>query len=145
MLHALYLQHLLTTRKAIDFDSESAYSTDRLFESGGGLMFGVLTACDQAGNEVLLKAFSGSLGGRRNLPHWAPHVVNDQDYDVYMKQYDQNIKKHAGRAQHAPLPRKPFPTTTASTTWRPSTVPGFLSPHVFLLPTSLPAAGIVVR
>lgn len=106
MLHALYLQHLLTTRKAIDFDSESAYSTDRLFESGGGLMFGVLTACDQAGNEVLLKAFSGSLGGRRNLPHWAPHVVNDQDYDVYMKQYDQNIKKLAGRAQQATLSQK---------------------------------------
>lgn len=72
MLHALYLQHLLTTRKAIDFDSESAYSTDRLFESGGGLMFGVLTACDQAGNEVLLKAFSGSLGEGATYPTGPP-------------------------------------------------------------------------
>lgn len=56
-------------------------------------MFGVLVARDTMGNEVLLKAFSGSLGGKRNLQGWAKHVVSDQDYDAYLVQHDHKIKE----------------------------------------------------
>ncbi len=105
-LHALYLQHLLATRKAIDFDAGCHYSTDRLFMNGGGIMFGVMVARDRSGNEVLLKAFSGSLGGVRNLPGWAAHLVDDCEYDAYMQQYDHRIKALEGTAEQAALSHK---------------------------------------
>ena len=102
-LHALYLQHLLLTKRCVDFDALSSYPLDRFFESGGGIMFGVLVAQDKEGNEVLLKAFSGSLGGKRNLPGWAKHLVSDQAYDAYMKMYDQRIREQDNAQERAKL------------------------------------------
>jgi len=105
-LHALYLQHLLAEKRAVDFESECSISTDRFFQKGGGIMFGVLTARDREGNEVLLKAFSGSLGGKRNLPGWALHLVDEQDYTAYLQQYDNRIKELAGSPEQAALSRE---------------------------------------
>lgn len=105
-LHALYLQHLLLTKRCVDFDAQCSYSIDRFFESGGGIMFGVLVAQDKDGNEILLKAFSGSLGGKRNLPGWAKHLVKDQAYDSYMQMYDQRIKEQDDELMRIELSQK---------------------------------------
>ena len=91
--HALYLQQLMLEEGFIDFDGERNISTKSFFEEGQGSMFAVLLAEDQQGNEVLLKAYSGSCQGRRNLSGWVPHIVEEQDYARYIATYDPPIKE----------------------------------------------------
>lgn len=55
-------------------------------------MFGVLVARDAEGHTILLKAFSGSCQGHRNLPGWVSHIVEESEYQDYMERYDQKIK-----------------------------------------------------
>lgn len=95
--HARHLQQLLLEEGVVDFDGEGKVSTKRFFEPGGGIMFGVLVARDEGGNEVLLKAYSGLLGGIRNLPGWAGHVVSKEAWQDFTECYDSVIKSEPDR------------------------------------------------
>ncbi len=90
--HARYLMHLLDTTGAIDFDGDASLPTADLFKPGSGRMFAVMTALDEAGNEVLLKAFSGQLGGRRTIEGWVPHPLDAHTWDAYLAEHDPPIK-----------------------------------------------------
>ena len=95
--HARFLMHLLDTTGAVDFDGDSTIPTSSLFGEGKGRMFAVMTALDREGNEVLLKAFSGHLGGRRTIPGWVAHPLDDETYRAYLEEHDPPIKA-LGRA-----------------------------------------------
>ena len=86
--HARFLMHLLDTTGAVDFDGDSTIPTSSLFGEGKGRMFAVMTALDREGNEVLLKAFSGHLGGRCTIPGWVAHPLDDETYRAYLEEQD---------------------------------------------------------
>jgi tRNA pseudouridine32 synthase/23S rRNA pseudouridine746 synthase len=90
--YALHLQQLLLKEGCIDYDSNREIQIESFFTEGGGSMFGVLVAHDQNGNEILLKAFSGSCQGRRNLYGWVPHLIANDDYAGYLDKH--NLKIH---------------------------------------------------
>jgi len=92
-MHARVLQHLLLTTAVVDFDAEGSLGIEGFFAAKGGAMFGVLVAIDQEGNEVLLKAFSGSCLGRRNLPGWVGHLIDDDTFLQYERSFDPHIKE----------------------------------------------------
>ncbi len=104
--HALVLMHLLTTSKVIDFDGDASFPVSSLFADRGGLMFGVLVAEDADGNEVVLKAFSGSCKGQLNLVGWVPHLVDPQAYEAYLATYDRKIKALEKGAEQQALSRQ---------------------------------------
>ncbi len=90
--HARYLMHLLDTTGVIDFDAASSLPTSNLFVPGEGRMFAVMTALDDEGNEVLLKAFSGQLVGRRSIEGWVPHPLDEEAYQAYLSEHNPPIK-----------------------------------------------------
>ena len=92
-IHARYLMHLFDAYKVIDFDGDGTIPTATLFSPGEGRMFAVMTAIDAAGNEVLLKAFSGQLGGRRTIAGWVPHPLEQEAYQTYLAHHDPPIKE----------------------------------------------------
>ncbi len=102
LTHALLLQQLLLTNRVVDFEGEGKVPIDGFFFPGGGAMFGVLVALDQNGNEVLLKAFSGSCMGHLNLPGWVTHLVDEEAYTRYLGLFDVPIKELGIRAEAAP-------------------------------------------
>ncbi|NCC66003.1 MAG: hypothetical protein EOM15_15280, partial [Spirochaetia bacterium] len=89
--YALHLQQLLLKEGFVDYDGKREVSVDAFFTEGSGSMFGVLVAKDQKGNEILLKAYSGSCQGRRNLYGWVPHLIADEDYERYLSTHDLQI------------------------------------------------------
>ena len=93
LLHARVLQHHLLTTGVVDFDADCSVSISGFFAPKGGAMFGVLVAIDKEGNEVLLKAFSGSCLGRRNLPGWVDHLIDDETFLQYERTFDPQIKE----------------------------------------------------
>lgn len=93
LLHARVLQHHLLTTGVVDFDADCSVSISGFFAPKGGAMFGVLVAIDKEGNEVLLKAFSGSCRGRRNLPGWVDHLIDDETFLQYERTFDPQIKE----------------------------------------------------
>ncbi len=90
--HASYLASLIERTGFVDFDGDKAISYSSLFESGQGRMLAVMTAVDEAGDEVLLKAFSGTFGSVRNLTGWVAHPLAEDKYQHYLKLYDPQIK-----------------------------------------------------
>lgn len=74
-----HLVRNLETAGRVDFDcmvapADSSLSVARLIQEKGKMM-GVLVATDVAsGSTVVLKAFSGKLGGRWEIPGWAPSI-----------------------------------------------------------------------
>jgi len=90
--HARYLAALLKRTGFIDFDGEKTIPYSSLFESGQGRMLAVMTAIDESGSGVLLKAFSGTFGSVRNLTGWVAHPLAEDEYQQYLKLYDPQIK-----------------------------------------------------
>ncbi|MBO7122170.1 MAG: RluA family pseudouridine synthase [Treponema sp.] len=54
-------------------------------------MFGALVCLDQAGNEVVLRAFSGSYDGKWNRPGWAPPLFDEEKYNAAILPNDKKI------------------------------------------------------
>ena len=94
-LHARYLAHLITKTGFLDFDSNKTIPTIDLFKPQSGVMIGVLLGIDEKGDEVLLKAVSGQ---NRNLSHYVPHVISEEEYQRYLNEYDPLIKDPANTA-----------------------------------------------
>ncbi|MGD9926557.1 MAG: RluA family pseudouridine synthase [Sphaerochaeta sp.] len=99
--YALHLQQLLLKNGVVDFEGEGKVPINGFFLPGGGGMFGVLVARDQNGNEVLLKAFSGSCMGHLNLPGWVDHLVDEESYHEYLRMFDAPIKEIGRLAEAA--------------------------------------------
>lgn len=91
--HAHYLIHLLKSTGFIDFDGPCNIPTTSLFAPGAGRMFAVMSAVDEEGHEVLLKAFSGHLAGRRTIAGWVAHPMDEYTYHAYLSQHDPPIKE----------------------------------------------------
>lgn len=62
-----------TLAKAIAHGLMQELASDPAFEQEGK-MYGVLFASNKAGEQVVLKAFSGLLQGQENVPGWAPYL-----------------------------------------------------------------------
>lgn len=69
------------------------FSTDCLFGSGKGQMFGVLVCKDSQGRQVVLKAFSGQYNGHFLVPGWVPPLLDTKAYDEQVEGDDKTIKK----------------------------------------------------
>ncbi len=99
--YALHLQQLLLAHGFVDFEGRKEVPIDNFFHPGGGAMFAVLVARDQEGDEILLKAFSGSCQGHLNLFGWVPHIVEADDYAQHLATYDASIKEWGLRSEQA--------------------------------------------
>ena len=64
---------------------------DALFEFNG--MFGVLVCADSAGNEIILRAFSGSAGGRWNIDGFVPPLFDEGKYNAAIAINDAEIHR----------------------------------------------------
>lgn len=54
-------------------------------------MFGALVCLDDAGNEVVLRAFSGSYDGKWNRDGWAPPLFDEEEYKAAILPNDKRI------------------------------------------------------
>jgi hypothetical protein len=94
--HALKLMQELELHKCLDFDlpekqRDPELSTDWLYSDMRGKMFGVLVCEDEAGNEIVLKAFSSKYNGFRSVPSWVPPVVDEARFDAEIEAGNQVI------------------------------------------------------
>jgi tRNA pseudouridine32 synthase / 23S rRNA pseudouridine746 synthase len=83
-----------------------------------GKMYGVLLAIDQHGQQQVLKAFSGLLDGRTDLPGWVPPIPGRQQVaaaEVRTLEQLTVIKQDIGQLQQLPA-RKEYATRLAEYT-----------------------------
>jgi tRNA pseudouridine32 synthase / 23S rRNA pseudouridine746 synthase len=91
--HALALMQQIQTRGCIDNGTDPAFSTAPLFGESRGQMFGVLECRTDAGESVILKAFSGQYTGRWLADGWAPPLINPDTFDRLVEPVDRRIKQ----------------------------------------------------
>ncbi len=96
--YAQQLMKELETLKRIDFECiqelvDPRFSTDYLFGEALGQMFGVLECEDEAGNIVVLRAFSCQYNAVWNIEGWVPPVFDVDAYDQIMVPGDGAIKE----------------------------------------------------
>ncbi len=93
--YAVELINKLESFKRIDFENEipnPALSTDYLFGSGGGQMFGVLLCRTADGADKVLKAFSGQYNGHWYVPGWVNPILDTEEFTLMVEQRDPVIK-----------------------------------------------------
>lgn len=83
--HALALFAKLKEEGCLDYDVPKAkrnplFSTESLYTTRVGQMFGVLVAKDGKGKEIVLKAFSSQQNGEWEVPGWSPPLVPMEKY-----------------------------------------------------------------
>lgn len=88
---ALLLQEALDLHKTLDFEGEKCISTDYLFGPAMGQMFGVLVCEDKAGNEVVLKAFSGQYDGEWIIPGWVGPIADPGTFTQIVKANNERL------------------------------------------------------
>ncbi len=59
---------------------------------GEAKMLGILACDDAEGNRVVLKAFSGQVGGRWVIPGWCEPAFSVSDYNYVLENADQKVK-----------------------------------------------------
>jgi hypothetical protein len=92
---ALELFDRMEAAGRIDFDSpepDPRLSTDYLYGRAGGQMFGVLSARDQSGATVVLKAFSGQYNSVWELDGWVPPLIDTARFKRDTFEAEQRIK-----------------------------------------------------
>ncbi len=87
----------LEKHRRLDFDRPTAeadprLSTAPLFGPARGQMFGVLTARNDAGETVILRAFSGMHNGRWEAPGWEPPLFPVTRFHAVMDPSEIRIK-----------------------------------------------------
>jgi hypothetical protein len=85
----LALMEQLRKHGRIDFETPAVeadplLSTDRLYTEARGKMIGVLICEDAAGKEIVLRAFSSKYNGVRNVPGWAPPLMDEERFMAVM-------------------------------------------------------------
>lgn len=68
---------------------------EKLPLEGEGKMLGILACDDADGNRVVLKAFSGQVGGQWGIPGWCEPAFSISDYNAILEETDRQVKKLA--------------------------------------------------
>ena len=105
--HAKDLMKKLDTFGHIDFFKpssrpDSRCSTESLFSSARGKMFGVLLCRDARGKEIVLYAFSGQFNGRWQVPGWVGPLFDVPAFHRCQDEREREIKA-LGRAMDEEL------------------------------------------
>ena len=78
----------LALRLMADLDS----GEERLPLEGEGKMLGILACDDAEGNRVVLKAFSGQVGGQWVIPGWCEPAFSIPEYNAILEETDRQVK-----------------------------------------------------
>ena len=81
----------LALRLMADLDSGEV----KLPLDGEGKMLGILACDDTDGNRVVLKAFSGQVGGQWVIPGWCEPAFSVSDYSAILEETDRQVKELA--------------------------------------------------
>ncbi len=65
---------------------------EKLPLNGEGKMLGILACDDADGNRVVLKAFSGQVGGQWVIPGWCEPAFSVSEYNAILEETDQQVK-----------------------------------------------------
>ena len=65
---------------------------EKLPLEGEGKMLGILACDDAEGNRVVLKAFSGQVGGQWVIPGWCEPAFSISEYNAILEETDQQVK-----------------------------------------------------
>ena len=65
---------------------------EKLPLEGEGKMLGILACDDADGNRVILKAFSGQVGGQWVIPGWCEPAFSISEYNAILEETDQQVK-----------------------------------------------------
>ena len=68
---------------------------EKLPLEGEGKMLGILACDDAEGNRVVLKAFSGQVGGQWVIPGWCEPAFSVSGYDAILEETDRQVKRLA--------------------------------------------------
>lgn len=93
----LELMNLLRSEKRIDFSisadlADPRYSTDYLYGSALGKMFGIMAAKIRGGGIRFFKSFSGQYNGAWEVPGWVGPVFNLTDFHLIHDPREREIK-----------------------------------------------------
>jgi len=66
---------------------------ERLPLDGEGKMLGILVCDDADGNRVVLKAFSGQVGGQWEFPGWCGPAFSVSEYSAILAETDRKVKQ----------------------------------------------------
>ncbi|BHH85013.1 hypothetical protein [Desulforhopalus sp. 52FAK] len=94
--YALELIAELEEKKRIDFhspDPQLIFSTDSLWETRGGQMFGVLECVDAYGKTVVLRAFSGQFNAHWLVEGWVQPAFDLDGYYQLLPEIEASIQK----------------------------------------------------
>ncbi|MFH2123783.1 MAG: hypothetical protein ABIJ50_09925 [Pseudomonadota bacterium] len=94
--YALELMAELEQNKRIDFhnpDPELIFSTDCLWGTRGGQMFGVLECVDADGKTVVLRAFSGQFNTRWQAEGWVPPTFDLDGYYRMLPEIESSVQQ----------------------------------------------------
>ncbi len=99
----ILLMQKFTTYKRIDYlnnDADPRLSTEHLYGTMGGKMFGVLICEDTFGNEVILKAYSSTYNGVWNVEGWVPHLADEMEFMKIVEKGNLQIHPLTDRIQN---------------------------------------------
>ncbi len=65
---------------------------EKLPLEGEGKMLGILACDDAEGNRVVLKAFSGQVGGQWFIPGWCEPAFSVSEYNAILEETDRQVK-----------------------------------------------------
>ena len=65
---------------------------EKLPLEGEGKMLGILACDDADGNRVVLKAFSGQVGGQWVIPGWCEPAFSVSEYSAILEETDRQVK-----------------------------------------------------
>ncbi len=93
ILHGQELFSVLEkTGTLVQGDENPLYSTENLFNSARGQMFGVMACIDAHGSEKILRAFSGQYNGLWEVPGWVSPVLDCRAFYDITSPADRKIK-----------------------------------------------------
>ncbi len=92
------LIEMLDKKKNIDFmgpaeNADPRFSTDYLFGTARGQMFGVLVCEDERGERIVLRAFSGQYNGTWEVDGWVPPLISVDEFEELNYKTEKIIKK----------------------------------------------------
>ena len=87
----------LCTRLMAALDS----GEEKLPLEGEGKMLGILACDDADGNRVVLKAFSGQVGGQWVIPGWCEPAFSISEYNAILEETDQQVKALASAGEES--------------------------------------------
>ncbi len=95
--YCMELMKILEREKRIDFEvpheqADEVFSTDYLFGSARGQMFGVMLYHDQKGELGTVRAFSGQYNSRWNAPGWVSPVIDEDEFIALTSKTERKIK-----------------------------------------------------